>query len=102
MKAIVTIMFGMGLLLGLQGCKDKQSEQEPMDPDTPAYTVPEDQDERIDLEGKPVEDSLYFEDEKDFAVPDTEESLKEEDWGESELDNPQDTEDTETEDPSVI
>ena len=77
MKAIVTIIFGLGILMGLQGCKDKQSEYEPTEPDTPAYTVPEDEEEKIDLEDEPAEEALPYQEEKEFDEPvESEEELE--------------------------
>ena len=102
MKAIVTIMVVLGLLLGLQGCKDKQDEYEPAERDTWDFPVPEDEEEKIDLEDKPAEEAVPYEEEKEFddpaeseeelePDPDTEEPLEEEeeDLEEPGLDEPE-------------
>ncbi len=106
MKAIVTIIFGLGLLLGLQGCGDKESEYEPAESDTPTYTAPEDEEGSIDLEDKPTGEVLPYEEEKESddpaeseeelePDPDVEEPLEEEDLEEPGLDEPEIEDDTE-------
>lgn len=69
MKAIVTIIFGLGILMGLQGCKDKQSEYEPTEPDTPAYTIPEEEEQKIELEDEPAEETLPYEEQERSDEP---------------------------------
>lgn len=100
MKEIVTIMFGLGLLLGLQGCGDKESEYEPAESDTPTYTAPENEEGRMGLEDKPAEGVLPYEEEKksDNSAeseeelepdPETEKPLEEKDLEEPGLGKPE-------------
>ena len=99
MKEIVTIMFGLGLLLGLQGCSDKEGEYEPAEGDAWGFPVPEDKEEKIDLDD-PAEEALPYKEEQEFddpadseeeqePDPDTEEPLEEEDLEEPGLDEPE-------------